>query len=135
MSSRRVGFTGTRTGLKSAQYETLRRVLEGVTHFHHGCCVGADFSAWEIAREYGAWTVGHQPDNGSARARTHDDQQRQPLPYLQRNRAIVDSTDELVACPGMMHEEQRSGTWATIRHAKRTGKPVTIIWPDGSVAT
>ena len=29
------------------------------------------------------------------------------------------------------HEELRSGTWMTIRYAKKIGKKLVIIWPNG----
>lgn len=132
-NERRVGFTGTRFTPSKDQEYALRGVLRGVTIFHHGCCVGADEMAWKIAHEFGAWTVGHPPKEGKLRAKTRDNLQHKPLPYLDRNRAIVDSTDELVACPLKMTEEQRSGTWATIRYARTAGKPITIVWPDGSI--
>jgi hypothetical protein len=38
----------------------------------------------------------------------------------------------LAACP-KGPEERRSGTWATVRYARKTGKPVVIFWPDGTV--
>ncbi len=28
---------------------------------------------------------------------------------------------------------QRSGTWMTIRHAEKVGRPTMIIYPDGNV--
>jgi outer membrane protein insertion porin family len=51
---------------------------------------------------------------------------------LDRNRAIVDSCDVLIACP-KGPEEQRSGTWATVRYARKQKKRIVIIWPDGEV--
>lgn len=51
---------------------------------------------------------------------------------LDRNRDIVEAAEVLIACPDGP-ERQRSGTWATIRHALRVGKPVVIVWPDGRV--
>lgn len=49
-----------------------------------------------------------------------------------RNHDIVDATEWLIATPKKF-EEIRSGTWATVRYAKKVKKPVTIIWPDGSI--
>ena len=129
--SRVVGFTGTRVGMKSAQVEKLREVLAGVTRLHHGDCVGADAEACAIAKELGALTAGHPPINPSLRAWTTNDRDHPPVHYLVRNRRIVDATNELVACPGKLEESRRSGTWATIRHARAIGRPITIIWPTG----
>lgn len=54
-----------------------------------------------------------------------------PEDLLARNRDIVDETEILIACPGHMHEELRSGTWSTIRYAVKIQRPHIIIWPDG----
>ena len=130
----RIGFTGTREGLSGAQQASLLDLLRGHLELHHGCCVGADFDAWATAVHLGIPTEGHPPKNKRLLADTHDNRTRKALPYLVRNRAIVDSTDGLIACPVGYQEGQRSGTWATVRHARRTGKPVTIIWPDGKMS-
>lgn len=53
-------------------------------------------------------------------------------PNLVRNKDIVESTDVLLACP-KGPEELRSGTWSTVRLARKQGKRVVIFWPDGSV--
>ena len=54
------------------------------------------------------------------------------LPYLERNRKIVDNSDMLLAAPaGPEAEHLRSGTWSTIRYAIKMGKRVFIILPDG----
>jgi hypothetical protein len=50
-----------------------------------------------------------------------------------RNHDIVDETELLIACPGELAEAVRSGTWATVRYARKLGRPIVIFWPDGSV--
>jgi hypothetical protein len=71
----------------------------------------------------------------------------QPLPPLVRNCLIVDGewmvrdpADVLIAAPKGFSEEVRSGTWATVRLARKTRRPdgvtgilICIIWPDGRV--
>ncbi|WP_035982685.1 hypothetical protein [Leptospira meyeri] len=52
--------------------------------------------------------------------------------YLKRNQAIVMASNELWAFPSEP-EKVRFGTWATIRFARKTGKPVKLFWPDGEV--
>jgi len=47
-----------------------------------------------------------------------------PTPYLSRNRAIVDETEMLIATPAEFTEQQRSGTWSTVRYARACGKKV-----------
>ena len=58
---------------------------------------------------------------------------RTPRPYLSRNKDIVRETDMLIATPAEAEEQRRSGTWSTIRFARKLGKPVFVIWPDGTV--
>jgi len=53
--------------------------------------------------------------------------------YLARNHFIVAYSEELVAAPKSNKEELRSGTWATIRYARKRKRMVTIIYPDGSL--
>lgn len=62
----------------------------------------------------------------------------QPMPegstYRDRNRAIVDRADELMAYPLYgEHDERskRSGTWQTIRLARAAGKPVSVTILSG----
>jgi hypothetical protein len=43
----------------------------------------------------------------------------------------VDATGWLLAAPRTKTEEQRSGTWATIRYARKLGRQVCLLWPDG----
>lgn len=135
----RVGFTGTQWGITLLQGVTLRAEL--VEHFaavpgnefHHGDCMGADAMAHDIARELGYAVHVHPPDNDSKRAfvrnATHTEE---PAPYLVRNQHIVDATEMLLACPGEKQEKLRSGTWATIRYARRLNRPVVIVYPDGT---
>jgi hypothetical protein len=52
---------------------------------------------------------------------------------LDRNQAIANEIDMLVATPQESEEVNRSGTWATIRRTRKQEKPVLIINPDGSL--
>lgn len=135
----RVGFTGTQTGCTDAQREALRRVLSiyRVEEMHHGDCIGADADAHALAREAGVCVVLHPPTIDAKRAfcamlageTVHD-----ARPYLDRNHRIVDATEWLVACP---KEETgwalRSGTWATVRYARKRGRVVVIVRPSGQL--
>lgn len=133
-----LGFTGSRHPLPAAQRARLAlglgRLLEaGATDLHHGDCVGADATAHEPAVALGLRAVVHPPTQDSLRAWCQGDETREPLPYLQRNRAIVDACDVLIACPGGP-EVQRSGTWSTVRYARKVGQRVVIVMPDGSIS-
>lgn len=61
------------------------------------------------------------------------DEERAPKPYLVRNRDIVEETELLIAAPAKAVEHLQSGTWSTVRYARRFGRPISIIRPDGTV--
>src|SRR5262245_41796084 len=54
-----------------------------------------------------------------------------PYFYLVRNRDIVEETDLLIAAPANAVEHLQSGTWCTVRYARRSGRH-SIIRPDGT---
>ncbi len=133
-----LGFTGTREGLTEKQYlalrsEISRRDLSPATIFRHGDCIGADSDAHDVVRACShARIFGHPPDRAALRAYRQCDHLMPERPYLDRNRDIVNMSDELIACPDGP-ERQRSGTWSTVRYAVKQHKPVTIIYPDGTL--
>jgi len=129
----RIGFTGTREGMTTRQIAVASLMLAYADELHHGDCDGADAQAHDLGRLHGAHIVGHPPKNGSKRAFCECDELREPKGYLERDDDIVDETDELIATPKEFEPQDRGGTWYTINYAKRVGKPVTIIYPDGSV--
>jgi hypothetical protein len=59
----------------------------------------------------------------------------EPAHYLARDAAIVETSDILIGCSGTNKEVRRSGTWATIRCARRTKTPHYIVWPSGIVSS
>lgn len=132
-----VGFTGTRNGLnpyqKTALYAELTALRKEGAEFHHGDCVGADADAADMASDLGYWVVVHPPTDDRLRAGMPADDERPALPYLERNRAIVDASSVLVACPDGS-ERVRSGTWSTVRYARAQGVQVVVIRVDGSTA-
>lgn len=135
----RIGFTGTRRGMTPAQKTAFRAFIERSrpTAFRHGCCVGADADAAEIVREIlgaAGIIIGHPSDIPAMTSRAAElscGEVHPPEPPLDRNRIIVDHSEVLVACPNAP-EKLRSGTWATVRYARRTEKRNVIIWPDGT---
>jgi len=134
----RIGFTGTQVGMTEAQKKTFTNVLDilgypTVGTFNHGDCVGADAEAHAIAKGKGWRTICHPPTNNSKRAFTENDHTMTPYSYLERNQHIVGMAEQLIATPKGFEEELRSGTWATIRYAKKRGTLVRVIWPDGRV--
>ncbi len=129
-----VGFSGTRHGLTLEQRRTLLAQLHAVhaTHLHHGDCKGGDFDAHQVGKDLGLFIVGHPPTSHGLRAYCACDEWRDPRPYLIRNQDIVVESQMLFACPDGNAEKLRSGTWSTVRHSRRLGKPRLIIFPDGT---
>jgi predicted Rossmann fold nucleotide-binding protein DprA/Smf involved in DNA uptake len=140
----RVGFTGTREDTTCEQHKALcgwlrdlRERVGSPAEFHHGCCIGADAEAVDAVLTHlpGARVIAHPPTNlgwlsDSALDLSHE--RREAADYLVRNRDIVDACDVLLACP-KGPEERRSGTWSTVRLARKLGRPVVVFWPDGTV--
>ncbi len=128
------GFTGTRNGMSEDQKDTVRWNLRLGSEFHHGDCFGADVEAYGIALAMGLKIVCHPPENSTMRAFTASFDVIMPKQgYLQRNRAIVDACEILIATPEGYVEQERSGTWSTIRYARSRNKELLIIYPDGSI--
>jgi hypothetical protein len=121
----KIGFTGTRKGCTKQQLEVLRELLVNykAEEFHHGDAIGADRNAHLVAESEGIKIITHLPRHLIAEA------------YIERNHDIVDETDILIATPRGYEEETRSGTWATVRYARKSKKPVVIIFPNGTVPT
>lgn len=132
----KIGFTGTQDGCTDPQFDLLVEVLQElheVTEAHHGDCLGADFQFTVIVDcIFGTGKIhNHPPEDNKKRAFCRADKIYDPLPYLVRNHNIVDATEILIACPKTMKEELRSGTWATIRYARKQKGVIVILWPDG----
>lgn len=135
-----VGFTGTRKGITKPQVIRITQALYslGTTWFVHGGAIGCDRIAHWIATEAGiktrirpatgfdpAWLTPEVPD-------TFVDEVLPEKPPLERNRDIVNDAQYMLACPFTYGEELKSGTWMTIRYARKLHKPLAIIWPDGT---
>jgi hypothetical protein len=130
-----LGFTGTQHRITEYQRSWLWAVLkrhkeQGFTSFHHGECVGADSEAHFLALQLGYEVIGHPPLDYRKRARLAGfTDQMPPAPYMQRNVAIVRAVERMVAVPNSMAERQRSGTWSTVRAARRLEVPLDLILP------
>ena len=127
----KIGFTGSREGMSQKQKEQF--VLEMLklepTEFHHGDCEGADAEAHDIVREFfpAAKIVVHPPLNSSKRAFKDGDETREPDDYLPRDERIVNETSFLFGAPKSNIELKRSGTWYTIRYARRKDKKYIVL--------
>lgn len=127
-----IGFTGARQGLSPTQKENLRALalmLSGEI-FIHGGCDGADCEACEIFANCG-WNIEVKPGDFKQEAKCQKCEFRPMVcevePYLDRNKKIVAASSLLIAAPRSPKEELRSGAWATIRFARRIGKPIVFI--------
>lgn len=131
----KIGFTGTQQGMTDAQKDRVIKYLnsnEKAQEFHHGDCIGADAQACAIADDLNLHIVCHPPLIADKRAFTKYHEIREPLDYLARNKAIVHETELILATPKEHNEVIRSGTWSTIRYARKIGRPLIVIFPDGS---
>lgn len=136
-----LGFTGTRKGMTPAQATAVSvaipKLYAVLREFHHGCCVGADKEAYDLVRQLaGCEIVAHPPDKDKYFAFETLHGSHRVLPVkdpLARNRDIVAACDRLWAAPDSTDAGPRSGTWYTIRQARKAKKELVVFWPDGTV--
>ena len=127
----KVGFTGTQEGMSQHQKEqfVLKMLELHPTEFHHGDCIGADSDAHDIVREFfpNVKIVIYPPISTKKRAFKQGDEFKEPESYITRDYKIVDAVEILIGTPKQNQEVIRSGTWTTIRYARRTGKSHIIL--------
>ena len=121
-----VGVTGSRNGGGFDRGQKFYQFLDGVTELHHGDCLGWDLECYITCDHFGIKTVAHPPDNDDFRAFTKSTVILPSKPYLDRNKDIVNAVDFLIAAPDGP-EKQRSGTWSTVRYAKKVGVK-GVVW-------
>lgn len=148
-----IGFTGTQTGMTHFQKEMIPKILDlkGASEFVFGDCIGADEQAAYIALDHGIRIFTIYPPIkkykrafwGGIKESVNDGKFREfevkgikvqvrfypEDDYLKRNKAIVEATNFLIACPKEHAHTLRSGTWATIRHAWKLKKDITVVPP------
>jgi hypothetical protein len=126
----RVGFTGTQKGMTDNQKQVFIEFIKTniPKEFHHGDCIGADSDAHELVKKYSPNTkiVIHPPSDTKKRAFKSGELLGEK-DYLARNKDIVETTDVLVAAPKTEKEELRSGTWSTVRHARKLNRKIVIV--------
>lgn len=137
-----IGFTGTQQGLTILQFAALERLViavAGEVDFdvtpHHGDCIGADqafHTICEDRRQCLRIPIIHPPLSTYKRAFCPG-RVLPPRPYLERNRDIVDQSDWLIAAPDSDKERVRSGTWSTVRYARKQLHHIIFVYPDGSI--
>lgn len=132
-----LSITGTRKGLTEAQFDVAKQFIiedDCIEVLHEGDCAGVDQQVTlmfqDIAPEI--WVVCHPAIRVGTRAYGEYDEIREGKGPLIRDQDMVDEGDYLWAFP-CSEEIVRSGTWTTVRMARKKGIPITIIMPDGSV--
>lgn len=129
-----IGFTGTQKGMTNSQKRKLTSLLKSFQPglVVHGGCVGADTQFHKICRDYLSPrpSINVMPSN--IRNKQGDwlgaDTVAPESPPLDRNKRLVRLVDVLIATPTQNEEILRSGTWATIRYAKKCKVPVIILY-------
>lgn len=139
----RIGFTGTRRGMSELQLQRCKKFLTRFkkrfdnVEVHHGDCFGADSDFHDLCVNVfrdapeRLRIVVHPPSNPTFRAyKTFENQIVQPsFDYLVRNKNIVDSVEYMIATPLEEFEKLRSGTWSTVRYARRNKKKLKVVYP------
>jgi hypothetical protein len=144
-----IGFTGTQKGCTDKQIKCLQSIFQffqtdvkctGIKSFHVGGCIGADEDATKALMlvncfGHNTFFILHPPLNESKVNEFHNSDlyawRFEPKDYLERNHAIVDSVTHMIACPAERNEIQRSGTWATVRYARKRNILTMMVYPDG----
>jgi hypothetical protein len=149
-----IGITGTRNRLTMNQYESLaltlaeysagQQSLGSYLFIHHGCCIGTDEISHLLARDMKCTFIcghpgidrhGNSPYSMPIRLREFSILNGSK-PYRERNKDIVNTGRIIIACPAspeMHFDSRRSGTWQTVRLARKAEKEIIYIWADGSV--
>lgn len=134
-----IGFTGSQNGMTLNQATEFAMFIDSmkIDEFVHGDCIGADRRANDIVRILSPETfitIWPGFTEGKRAFCTADNICRinpklYKNPNIERNHRIVDSCDVLIACPSTKEEVLRSGTWATIRYARKIGRKIEILNP------
>ncbi len=144
-----IGITGSRTLSGDQEHgivaDAIYRLDKNRDVLVHGGCTGVDtFAGWcGLARGHRVVTIlpanpRHTAavwlqDQTADRAATVRYMPASKTPYRDRNQAIVDDADRLLAFPRYPEhhpQSKHSGTWQTIRLARKAGKPVEILMLD-----
>ncbi len=137
----RVSFTGVQA-LNVEEYVGAVRKLESLTDPYPpdlvvtGACVGVDtlVGRWFAERFPDTSQLVLVPDDPSRVERWWEDYPDAPIEvregcgsYMERNDLVVAEGDWLVAFTRGPGEIRRSGTWATVRRARKAEKPVDVV--------
>lgn len=131
-----LGFTGTQQGMTQRQRDAVGYLFKAAKlHIlHHGGCVGADEQAHQLAVAMKARVRVHPGPAFNMQRGCPDADLVYPVrPNLVRNVDIARlGLDGLIAAPAQDVEQLRSGTWATVRYARKMHRHVWIVTPFGT---
>lgn len=138
-----IAVSGSKYGMSEAQVFMFGMLLgkllqeDSEITIHHGDCIGVDSAVASLTEAHNIPVIVHPPVNdrykGYNETRPNVVAVREPKDYLDRNHDMVDECFMHVAMPNTTKEQLRSGTWATVRYARKKGKPVAVIYPNGYV--
>jgi hypothetical protein len=114
MTSPSIGITGTQHGPTVQQFAAVfawvDRFRKRTDWLNHGDCVGVDaqFAGWW--KDMGGWLRSHATPE-----------------------AIVSASSCIIAMPREEAEQERGGTWLTVRYARKMGTPCLLVLPSGVI--
>jgi hypothetical protein len=130
------GVTGPRKGATKSALIAVAQLLGAfnVTELHDGDALGVDESVYHLARAFGIHVTLHPPKNYKWRAFCGDSKDTwwSEKDYHERDRDIVDESRFLIAVPWIMDINPSGGTGYTVGYAREVGKPLVLVWPDGT---
>ena len=139
------GETGSRNGATQRQIASVAFLWAkyGIEELHDGDCKGVDSQLFSLAMIFGVdHLVIHPPTNPANRAfcgqRSSAEKAvssiRPEKPYFVRDRDVVEESEVMACVPDTPFEKEKGGTWYTIRHTRKQGKPLAIAWPNGHIS-
>jgi hypothetical protein len=159
-AGRMVAFTGTRQGMTPEQRCAVEELLvPEMTDVIHGGCEGADRDFHEMAQALDLRIHVHPSNVTSSYPKRVCELMGPPRRWplhkawlglgafavrtaadpLERNKVMLSALalsigpSLLIACPAQAHEIIRSGTWYTIRRARKRAQALVIVRPDGTM--
>lgn len=134
----KISFTATQNGLTARQWTRVwdELIAAKPSAVIHGACKGGDDEIDDVCLRLGIQRVVFPSDHPTKSRLQRCVERggkiivaREPMFSLARNPLIVDAGDRLIACPSQARMIVRSGTWATVRYARKKHVNVLIIEP------
>lgn len=132
-----VSFAGASWGTTDEQDAVIEFCIQEMepSLLIHGGRPGADQVSRCIALSFGVPSYAYPSDLISQRAYSDSDFSYVPISEHEKNDTIAEMGDVLIACPDEYMETRHCASWDVVRHARRLGRKLVIIWPDGKICT